>query len=747
MLAGTLGRFTGLSLLLATGALALATGCDTKCVGPECTPVDGDTDDTEVVDTDTSPGDERIDVLPLVRDCDVVRFHKPPAGARTVQIAGAFNDWTPADLDGPDDQGWWQVNLGPLEPGLYPYKYLYGGVWESEIPTSSELQWDGGIENRSLRVGDCTKPELRVVSATATPEGSVDVSVRYALGEQGRLLAPAEVIATVGGVPVTPTLDTDTQTIRVQASGLPSGKHTVRVTAADQAGVAAENETFTPLWVEDTPFAWTDGPMYLIFVDRFRDGDGVSSPMGGTGALADYMGGDLLGVLHAIEEGWFDELGIRSIWLSPLNDNAEGTWLGTGGATYAGYHGYWPIKARAVESRFGDSGKSAAARLKDVVQAAHDRGIRVVMDAVYNHVHSDHEYLVDHPEWAGNGCICGSDGCSWDFDVLECRFTSYMPDLDHANPWITEQLLVDTMWWMREFDLDGLRIDAVKHMRRNMTVNLRHRIRSEIEQGGGAKVYTVGETFTGSGGHGELLARIGPHEMDAQFDFPIYWTIRDVFAHGASMQALENTVRTGIDTWGDAPMSPFAGNHDIPRLATEIAGNTVDGWGATPDLLAGFGDQTDLIGRVRNALVFALTQPGVPLLYYGDEIGLAGAGDPDNRRRMTFPPNLSSHQQAVLDSVRRAGTARTELVSLQRGSWTPLWAEQDMTAFARHTDGETTVVVVHRGAARTTDIPLQGLVADGTVLRDRMQDGRSVTVSEGKLRVALSGHDVAILAP
>lgn len=743
-----------LAPLFAVLTLPSLVACGPRCVGATCPDAGDDpTDDTGGVDdTGTpTPGDPDDLPLPTVRDCSVTFRMVAPNGTRRLSVAGDVNDWQPADLEGPDADGFWTADLGELAPGTYAYKRLYDGTWEGELSLDTPLQWAGGVENRQLRVGDCDKPLLRPVSSEATPDGTVRATIQFARAASGAALRANGITATIGTRSVTPVVDADAQTITVEATGLPEGKHTVRVTAIDADGVASENEVFTPLWVEPEPFEWTDGAMYLIFVDRFRDGDGEADSVDGVDFRANYTGGDLLGVLQALEDGWFEAMGIRSIWLSPLYENAEGGWDGQADdKRYAGYHGYWPTKARAVETRFRDDGKAADARLHDVVAEAHARGIRVVMDVVLNHVHQDHEYTTAHPDWFGPGCVCGAEGCGWEDKAIECEFTPYMPDLDHTNPAITEQLVQDTLWWMRTFDLDGLRIDAVKHMHRVMTVNLRHALRDEIERGGGAHVYTVGETFTGGGAQAELTQRIGPYEMDAQFDFPFYWSVRSVFAQGASMRTLEDTIKAGRAAWGDAPMSPFAGNHDIPRLATEIAGNSQGGWGFTPDLMAEGGSsvtQPDLIGRIRGALAVTLTQPGVPLLYYGDEIGLAGAGDPDNRRRMSFPPFLSANQTTLLDDVRAIGQARAELPQLQRGGFTPLWVDDDFIAYARTHEGSAVYVLVSKGGSRTTEIPVQGTAGDGSTFTDRLDAGRTVTIQDGLLRVPLSGHDVAILAP
>jgi glycosidase len=121
-----------------------------------------------------------------------------------------------------------------------------------------------------------------------------------------------------------------------------------------------------------------------------------------------------------------------------------------------GYHGYWPVKARQVDPRIGGD-----AALSALVAEAHEHGIRILMDYVVNHVHQDHEYYQQHPDWFRTGCVCGTQDCDWTGKRLECLFTPYLPDVNWTVPEAGEQLVDDAVWWLDSFDLDGLRADAV----------------------------------------------------------------------------------------------------------------------------------------------------------------------------------------------------------------------------------------------------------------------------------------------
>ncbi len=688
-------------------------------------------------------------VILTVRDCDVVASIVPDAGVSSVSIAGEFNDWTPEALSGPDTDGAWSIDLGELAPGEYAFKYLFDGEWEDTPPADVYTKWSGGVENRDLRVGDCMLPLLQTVDAAASPDGHLTATVQIASAADEVPIDPDAITVTLGGEEVTPSVDVEDGTITVDVTGLAPGKHSLRVWASDDAGRAAENEPlFVPLWVEDTPFSWTDGILYFAFTDRFRNGDGEADPVGGLAQCADYQGGDYLGILHALQEGYFQELGVRTIWLSPVYDNPDGGYLGASdGHTYSGYHGYWPIDPLQVEERFGDTEEAADERLQEVIAEAHRQGIRVLFDLVLNHVHEDHVYVEEHPEWFGDGCVCGTEGCGWEEKPIECWFTDYLPDLNYKNHDIVERVLADTLRLVETYDVDALRIDAAKHMDHVIMRSLSMRLRDDYEAGGGAPFYLVGETFTSD--PGLIMDYVGATELDAQFDFPLYYAIRNAFAYDGSFYDLEATVDSDAAWYGDAPMSPFIGNHDVDRFATAVSGQAGDCWSdSTVDpMKEGGGDVTewDIINKQSMALAFDLTQPGVPLLYYGDEVGLAGGGDPDNRRTMDFDPYLSANQATLLDRVRAIGQARAGSTALQRGDRVQLWVDDSLLVYARDNGGgDVAVVAMNKGGgSRSESIDVSSLSIEGATLTDAIGGG-SVTVSGGHLSLSLASWQYAI---
>ena len=107
-----------------------------------------------------------------------------------------------------------------------------------------------------------------------------------------------------------------------------------------------------------------------------------------------------------------------------------------------------------------------------------------MMDLVVNHVHEDHPYVDEHPDWFNSGCMCGTDQCDWTERRLDCLFRDYMPDVNWKHRDASEQMIEDALWWLETFDLDGARVDAVKHVDDLAVTNLGMRINEKFEVAG-----------------------------------------------------------------------------------------------------------------------------------------------------------------------------------------------------------------------------------------------------------------------
>ncbi len=637
-----------------------------------------------------------------------------------------------------------------LAAGDYGYKIIVDGAWQLD-PMHGRTKWISGVENSRLTVDDCKRPRVRVVRADASPIGLVEVEIQAEDGAEAKGIDPASLATTLDrGAFTGATLNEKNGRILLRATALPKGKHTFTFSLKDKAG-RASNRLLVPMWVEDEPFSFTDGPMYFVFTDRFRNGNpGNDKKVPGVDDRANYQGGDFAGVTAAIEEGYFDKLGVRTLWLSPLNANTDRPGKGGDGRDYSGYHGYWVSDPKVPEERFGTMDE-----LRALTKAAHARGIRVIFDLVSNQLHEDHPYFAAHKKdgwFNGDGsCVCGGPGCSWDDHPVDCWFTNYLPDVNWTNQAMADQMIADSISTLEEADGDGFRVDAVKHMNDNASTSLRAALIHGFETGN-AKTYTVGETFTGGDDGGRALIKryVGPKYLDGQFDFPLFWAIDSAFAQNAgTMGDLEAATKKSDSSYGpSALMSPFLGNHDVTRFLSRAAGQ-IDGnpqeqaWKAPPGAPA----SDEPYDKMFLAFAYLLGQPGVPLIYYGDEIGLPGTADPDNRRFLRAEKDLSPREKKLLERVRILSKARGTYPGLRRGARRGLFTDGDGYVFARGTGKDTVLVAINRGTTSRTvkvTIPSALSLPDGATFSDLL-GGAGAKIAGGIVEVTFGPRSAALL--
>ena len=449
---------------------------------------------------------------------------------------------------------------------------------------------------------------------------------------------------------------------------------------------------------------WRDSIMYFVMLDRFADGDAGNNDPLGLEAPADYQGGDLAGVTAKINEGYFTDLGINTLWITSPLDNADGAGAGSDAHTYSGYHGYWPRDLDVVEDKVGDE-----AALIAMIDAAHAHGLQVVIDYVMNHVHAEAPIYQSNPAWfwpndngAGGDCVCGG-GCQWedDFDRKRCWFTSYLPDFDFRNSDARRYSIDNAIAWAKRVGADGFRLDAVKHIEDAWVTDLRARLTAEVAWD--QTFYLVGETFTGE--RDLIKYYVDPDtKLDGQFDFPLRGQLLGtVLRRQGSMTDLAGFLASNDTFYGSgAVMSTFIGNHDVPRVIgfaedSPLWGNDWDNgasraWSNTPTLPT----SASPFQRLEVAYTFLLTSPGVPLIYYGDEIGLPGGGDPDNRRFMPWS-GLTANQVGLRDYISNLTKIRASHPALRRGTRTVRGTSTDVLTYEMSAAGDDVLVVLNRG--------------------------------------------------
>ncbi|TNF25141.1 MAG: hypothetical protein EP329_23635 [Deltaproteobacteria bacterium] len=718
------------------------TADDTAAPADTLAPSDTTTPGDTTTPTDTTQADT---VTPI--PCGQVTFSYDPDGTPSqVLVTGSFSGWAAeppgaTSMTDPDGDGVFEATL-VLDPGSYQYKFVVDGAWIAD-PANPNTADDGyGGHNSVLDVPECggavsfVDHTLAASKLTArfsgVPSGAVDVTVDWNA-------APAGAVAT------------DASGFTVTLDGLAPGIHDVRVTA--------DGQVFLLKVYVGVSTDWRDAVLYFVMTDRFANGNtGNDAPVANVDSRVNYQGGDFAGVMAKIDAGYFDDLGVGALWLSWPIDNADGYADGsapdhhacglspaTGGAMsmrYTAYHGYWPSHTDQIESRFG-----TLTELQQLVTKAHAHGIRIVLDFTANHVHEQSPVYQQHKDdgWFNFPIeLCQDIG--WDTKPKTCWFTAYLPDLNYNNAAARAYMVDHAVDVIQKTGADGFRLDAVKHIEMSFVTELRARLGRDIELTG-VPFWLVGETF--SGDVSLIDSFVGDDKLHGQFDFPANLQIlKGLAKQEIGLNTMDLQVRSARAGYKNAGrlMSTFIGNHDIARFTSMAAGDIYCGvWDVYSNIAQGWHyppgqPQSDAAyQQLELALAYAMTIPGVPLVYYGDEYGMPGAGDPDNRRMMRFGGDLSARESAALGVVRKLGQARRAHPALSRGEWpNALVKEADLLVYARTLSEEKAIIVLNRGASsRSGSVSTSSLgVSDGTVFQDALGGG-SVTVSGGQL-----GYDV-----
>ncbi len=465
--------------------------------------------------------------------------------------------------------------------------------------------------------------------------------------------------------------------------------------------------------------------LYSLMIDRFSNGNTsndrkLNSPE--VLDIVDYQGGDFKGITNKIEDGFFDELGITTIWISPITQNPNDAWGyytfneagkdAAGNALYAnkydptkaytkfsGYHGYWPIYITKVDDRMGTDEE-----LHELLRVAHEHNLNVILDYVANHMHISSPTLTEHPTWITDSIL--PDGRRnfelWDEARLTTWFDAHIPSLDLEKDYVYEPMTDSALFWLSKFDLDGFRHDACKHIPECYWRTFGQKLKTQFPD---RHIWMIGETY---GDPALISSYVKTGMLNSQFDFNIYHTAIEVFGLNRSIKDLARVIEESQAVYGaHHTMGNISGNHDKARFIS-LAGGEM-----------GFWDDHKRIGWERNVGVGAdpetaykkalllnvvnLTIPGVPCIYQGDEYGEAGANDPDNRYMMQFD-GYTEQEQAFREDIKALTKLRRENLCMTYGDYIPLYADDDVLAFERVYMGEKVLVVINKAnEARTIE--------------------------------------------
>ncbi len=408
------------------------------------------------------------------------------------------------------------------------------------------------------------------------------------------------------------------------------------------------------------PAAAPSPVVYFAMTDRFADGDTKNDRDVDRAAPGAYHGGDFAGLRARLD--YLDDLGVDILWISPIVDNIDGPVHGAGFADW-GYHGYWAADFTRIDEHLG--GERA---LRALVDDAHRRGLRVILDVVLNHAGYDAPAAADEKQTRSPARgDCGRD------PLTQCLYG--LPDFRSEDPAVARTLIDGHIRWLERSGADGFRCDSALHVELDVWRSFAERARAARP---GA--WLAGEVWGAAPGAGAQEDRPGDdvylNVFDAIFDFA-FADRALAFATGAEDAA---ALARHLEARGAADRYLVSLNtHDTTGFLHRAGGDT-------SALLVGAALQ--------------LTVPGIPLIYYGDETARPGGDWPLNRGDMIFPPDPSA-DTAVHARYRALIRARRD--ARLTGPYRTLVTDGRIIAFAR---GDTFVVV--NGGASTGVVTLPG---------------------------------------
>jgi len=576
---------------------------------------------------------------------------------------------------------------------------------------------------------------------------------------RGRNLTGAQVTAQGAGLRITSPVNVNQRGTYLFvdvsiATNAPPGARRLRITTAN-GSVDATFEILAPLARQGRFQGLTnDDVLYLIMPDRFSNGDTTNDDPQKSKGLYDrakgrsYHGGDLRGIINRLP--YLQELGVTALWLNPWYDNTDRPDEKEvyDGQTTTGYHGYGAIDFYGVDEHLGD-----LATLRELVDKAHALGIKIVQDQVANHTGPYHPWVKDMPTptWY-NGTEESHINETWQTWALKDQhatanvtravvdgwFLNILPDLNQNDPETRRYLIQNTLWWAGISGLDAIRQDTLPYVRRDFWRDWMAAIKREYPQ-----MNVIGETFDGN--PAQVAFFQGGRKqwdgidsgIDTEFDFPMFYAIRAAFIKSESIKRLAEVLAHDPLYANAELLVPFLGLHDVTRFMGEP--------GATREGLM-------------LAETYLMTTRGIPLIYYGDEIALAGAADPDNRR--DFPggwagdphnaftsAGRTKEEGEVFNHLRRVIALRRELAPLRRGKLLTLSVDDEHYAFARTAAAEAVIVVFNNARQDKTiefDTAPINVPANANFV-DRLGAAREIRLQGTMLRVRLPARSASII--
>lgn len=546
--------------------------------------------------------------------------------------------------------------------------------------------------------------------------------------------------------------------------GTPSGKYELRLTNRGGSVAAPFHVLNPPARLGRFQGFDAEDVIYLIMPDRFADGDAANNNPPVSPGLFDrnkarfYHGGDFAGVQQRL--GYLKELGVTSLWLTPWydNHNAPNTRerynskneLRADGEAITDYHGYGAVNFYGVEEHFG-----TLDQLQELVEAAHGQRLKVIQDQVANHTGPFHPWVQDPPlsTWyhGSESLHLTNTWQTWTIpdphasaavrrSTLEGWFAGILPDLNQDEAECSRYLIQNALWWVGVTGVDGIRQDTLPYVPRSFWSLWSKALKREYPQ-----LTLLGEMFDGDAAKVAFFQG-GRRQfdgidtgIDALFDFGLYYPLRKAYAEGGDVRQVAEQLGKDRLYLNPNQLVTFVGLHDVDRFMS-VKGATVDG--------------------LKLAFTTLFTIRGIPLIYYGDELGLPGGSDPDNRR--DFPGGFSGDardafteggrtesERTLHDHVRALATLRRTHTCLREGRQVNLWVEPQAWVYGRVSDQGRAVVAINNSLeSKTVSFPVEPMAFRARQsLRCVLGPAGTNRVDRGELRLELPPRSGQVWIP
>ena len=450
--------------------------------------------------------------------------------------------------------------------------------------------------------------------------------------------------------------------------------------------------------------------IYSLMVDRFMDGDDNNTEVK---SIANYNGGDLAGVLAKIKDGYFEELGINTISLSPITQNAGRSLERDEQTKFHTYQGNAPVSNTLIDKRYGDE-----ELLKLLIEEAHNRDINVILDYVTQHVHEQNPIYKEHTDW-----------------VTSLYVGDQLHQLDFKKPEVVNAMTDTALYWVANYEMDGLRYDLTDQIPHVYWRSLNQKIRKHTNR----PIYQLGES---NGSYDVVRSYMNSAMLNAQMEFNQYEAAVDAFVKADGSYAnLAQSLFEGLDYYGHHHlMGTMSGNQDRARFISYASGDLSlddDGWHTTKGMI-----DTTSYDRLGMLQAFNMTVPGIPIIYYGDEYGSIGLGvnSPNNIKMMKFK-DLSQRELDLKKLVSSLVNLRKNSMSLLYGTTQIVSEANGLLVLKRNYFDEETVVYFNENAislnvhtksnARDVDV----ITLNGLETEDKIQvKARNFAIVQTKIK-------------